>query len=158
MIDASDVRRARRNAGGDHYLIKTAAVELLCGDALIQVQSNAEQFDLTAVIAQCFAELFFARNLFGNIKLPANFTGAVEQTHLMTPCCQCCCRRQTGRSGTDNSDSFLGSCWNNVELCFMAGAGIDETACHDTAENMVQTGLITANAGINFISAIFLRF
>ncbi|MNZ90434.1 hypothetical protein D3C78_1093970 [compost metagenome] len=41
---------------------------------------------------------------------------------------------------------------------FVAGARVDQTRGHFADENLIQTGLITANAGIDLISAIALRF
>ena len=39
----------------------------------------------------------------------------------------------------------------------MAGTGVDQTASHNAAKHMVETGLVATDTGIDFVGAIFLR-
>ena len=43
-----------------------------------------------------------------------------------------------------------------MQLGLMACAGINQTAGHYATKYMVQAGLVAANAGVNFVGAIFL--
>ena len=64
---------------------------------------------------------------------------------------------ETGRAGTNYRDIFRRLRRRIAQQGFMAGARIDQTACCLAAKCMVEASLITGNAGVNLIGAVFRR-
>ena len=69
-----------RSRSRDH-LVETDQIRR--ADKLVKPKLDARQIDHPAVVAQGFIELLFAGDLFGDIKLPANFTGGIKQRHAV---------------------------------------------------------------------------
>ena len=109
------------------------------------------------VIAHGLVKLFLARHQLGEVELPANFVRRVYQRHLVAALCRRGGIGQPGRSGTDNGNRFRIVGRLIFEQRFVAGTRINQTACRLAAKCMVEAGLITRNAGVNLIGAIFRR-
>ena len=76
MIDALDRRPAWCDPARQDHLIVIHYIRRVY--KLVEAQIHARQVDHSAVIAQGFVKFFFARDLFGDIELPANLSGGIE--------------------------------------------------------------------------------
>ena len=65
MMNAFNLRQARRNTGGDDDVVKTLRFHFLAGNEGIQLQGAAGQLHAAAEVADGFVELFLARHLDG---------------------------------------------------------------------------------------------
>ena len=65
----------------------------------------------------------------------------------------CCCCGQTGRSGTYHGDPARNRRYRQYQLGFVTGSGVHQAGSSLGLEGMVQTGLVTGNAGVDFVAA-----
>ena len=156
MFDPLDRRHTWLDpAGKDHFV---ESVQIVCADKVIQLQSHASHVDHPAVVAQGFIEFFFAGDLFGDIKLPANFAMCVKQRDVMSACGGINGEGEARRTRTDNRQILWYSCRNDRHFSFMAGARIDQARGDFADKDLVQTGLVTADTGVDLIRSSGLRF
>ena len=96
-------------------------------------------------------KFFLAGDLLGHIELSADLGCAIEQIHAVAAFCQHGRAGETGRTGTDDGDAFL-FCGGQInQLSFITGAWIDQARSAFLFENVVKTGLIAADAGVDFV-------
>ena len=153
VVDPGNRRGTRGNAGGQDDFIKFARHQLLYIHAGIEPQLNAGGAQFVREVAQGFVELFFARHALGHIELAADFTGRVKQRDLMPALSGYGGRREPRRPGTDHGDFLHGNGRQVVEFGFVAGPRVDQATGQLAAEGVVQTRLIAANAGVDFVAA-----
>ena len=156
MIDTLDRRRARYDPARQDHLIKISQIRR--ADKLVKPQLDARQLDHPAVVAQRFVELLFAGDLFGDIKLPANLSQRIKQRHAVPARGGIDRKRQACRASTHDGQAFFIDRRNDRHFGFMAGARVDEAGGDLPDEDLIQTGLITADAGVDLIRAAALRF
>ncbi len=67
-------------------------------------------------------------------------------------------KRQPCRASTHHGQFFylIGFC--NHQLLLIAGPGINQTAGYFAGKDMIQTGLVTADTGIDLLGMICFRF
>ena len=66
-------------------------------------------------------------------------------------------KRQARRAGTDYRDGLGLRRFNVSQLGFMAGPRVDQAGGQLAAEGMIQTSLVTADAGVDLVGTILLR-
>src|SRR5690606_4824710 len=94
-------------------------------------------------------KLFFAGNLLGVIKLPANLMRFIEQMHFMTALSSIDAKCQARRARTDNGNSFALLCRGKIKLSFITGARVNQTTGALILKHMIKARLITGNTGID---------
>ncbi len=156
MIDTLDRRRARYDPARQDHLIEISQIR--CVDKLVKPQLDARQLDHPAVVAQRFVELLFAGDLFGDIKLPANLPQRIKQRHAVPARGGIDRKRQACRASTHDGQAFFIDRRNDRHFGFMAGAWVNQAGGDLPDEDLIQTGLITADAGVDLIRASALRF
>ena len=87
-------------------ITSSKGVQIVCADKVIQLQGHASHVDHPAVVAQGFIEFFFAGDLFGDIKLPANLAMCVKQRDVMSACGGINGEGEARRTRTDNRQIF----------------------------------------------------
>ena len=107
MINTFNSRHSWADTSGNNDFIEAAIIKFICTDFSIELQIYACYLNLLAVIAQSFIKLFFARDLFGDIKLTTNFTGTIKQGYLMASRGSGGCSGKASRPST-NHGNFLG--------------------------------------------------
>ena len=157
MRDALNIRHTRGNAGGNNHMVEPRLAQHIGIGAGVEPKLNAQLLNHFIVIAHGLVKLFLARHQLGEVELPANFVRRVYQRHLVAALCRRGGIGQPGRSGTDNGNRFRIVGRLIFEQRFVAGTRINQTACRLAAKCMVEAGLITRNAGVNLIGAIFRR-
>ena len=156
MIDPLDRWHTRLDPTGEDHFVE--GVQIVCADKVIQLQGHASHVDHPTVVAQGFIEFFFSGDLFGDIKLPANLAMCVKQRHVMPARCGINGEGEARRTRTDNRQVLWHSCRNNRHFGFMAGARIDQARGDFADEDLIQTGLVTADTGVDLIRSSGLRF
>ena len=63
----------------------------------------------------------------------------------------CCRRREPCWPRANHGNLFGGLGWPQLHMCFVTGEGINQAGGNLTAENSIQTSLITADAGVDFV-------
>ena len=125
---------------------------------MIEFQRHPRHFDHPAVIAQRFVKLLFAGDLFGDIKLPADLTVGIKQRYLMPTRRRVNGKRQPSRSRTDHRQIFFLHGRKDWHFGFVAGARIHQARGDFANEDLIEAGLIAANAGVDLIGSPRLRF
>ena len=103
-------------------------------------------------------KLLFAGDLFGDIKLAADLREGIEQRDVMTAGGGVNREGQTGRPGADHRQPLRGVGRQDRHQGFMTGARVDQTGGDFADEDPIETRLIAADAGVDLIGAIVLRF
>jgi hypothetical protein len=80
VVDAGDWPA---DAGGQDHFVIAFAKQVIRRDAGVQAQVDAGGLQLAAEVAQGFEKLFLARNALGDVELPADFAGRVEQRYVV---------------------------------------------------------------------------
>ena len=111
-----------------------------------------------AVVTQRLVKLLFAGDLFGDIKLAADLRERIEQRDVMTAGGGVNGEGQTGRPGADHRQPFRRVGRQDRHQGFMTGARVDQTGGDFADEDPIETRLIAADAGVDLIGAIVLRF
>ena len=83
VLDARDIGQARHDARREHHFIK--GDQGLRRGAGVEFHLHLGQFQASTEVAQRFEKFFFARHLFGEIELSAQFMSRLEERDLMTP-------------------------------------------------------------------------
>ena len=156
MIDTLDRRGARGDPTREDHLVETDQIRR--ADKLIKPQLDARQLDHPAVVAQRFVELLFAGDLFGDIKLPANLPLRIKQRHAVPARGGIDRKRQPSGASAHHGQAFFIDRRNHRHFGFMAGAGVNEAGGDFASEDLIQTGLVTADAGVDLIRTAALRF
>ena len=104
MIDTLDRRRARGDPACQDHLV--VIQQIWRTYPLVEPQIHTRELDHPAVVAQRFIELLFAGDLFGNIKLPANFACGIEQRHAVPARRRIYRKRQPRGARPDNRQAF----------------------------------------------------
>jgi hypothetical protein len=110
MVLSGNARRPRPDASGEDYLVKTLFHQHLHRGTGVQMQMNAGQFYLAAVVAQRFVKLLFAGNVFGHVELPANVAPCLEQVYFVAPLCSDGGGRKSGRASSHHGDFLFDFC------------------------------------------------
>ena len=156
VVDTVDRRRARGDPGGENGLIKVQ--KIVGANPLIELQRDAGYLDHSAVIAQGFIKLFFARDLLGDIKLPADLGVGVKQRHLMAARGGVDGKGQTRRASADHRQIFAPRSGHYRHFGFVAGARVHQARGYFADKDLVQTGLITTDTGVDLVGSSRLRF
>ncbi len=119
---------------------------------------NAQFLQHDPVITEGLMELFLARDPFGQIELAANLVGGVDQGDLVAALSGNGRKRETGRPGTNHGNGLRLLCGPIVQLSFITGTGVHQAAGQLAREGVIQTGLITTDAGVDFVRPVFRRF
>src|SRR6185312_5094995 len=106
-----------------------------------------------AVIAQGFVELLLARNPLRVVELAANPAGAVDQGHRVAALAQRGGAGHAGRAGTHHGDALAPRRRLDLQLGLVAGARVDQAARALVDEDMVETGLVAGDAGVDAFAA-----
>ncbi len=153
MLDARNRRGTRRDACGEDDLVIAAGDQFLDADTGVQAQLDATGFQLALEVAQGLEELFLTRHALGDIELPTDLAGRVEQRHLVTALGGDAGGGQPGRAGADHGDLLHLRGGDVVQLGFMAGARVDQAGGQLAAEGVVQARLVAADAGVDLVAA-----
>src|SRR3990167_37956 len=156
-LDTWNLRRARSDTGRQDDLIKTASNQIIDIDTGVQTQINPCGFQLALEVTQGFKELFLARHLLGHVELSADLAGRIEQGHAVATLGRYSGRRQACWAGTHHRDFLHLGGGDVVQLSLMAGTRVDQAAGQLAAKGVVQAGLVTADAGVDFIRTAFSR-
>ncbi len=111
-----------------------------------------------AVVTQRLVKLLFAGDLFGDIKLTADLRERIKQSDVMTAGGSVYGEGQTGRPGADHRQPFRRVGRQDRHQGFMTRARVDQTGGDFADEDPIETRLIAADAGVDLIGAIVLRF
>ena len=120
---------------------------------MIKFQCHASHFDHPAVVAQCFVKFLFAGDLFGDIKLPADLAMCIKQRYLMTTRRRIDGKRQPRRTCADHRQIFFLHGGKDRHFGFVAGARIHQARGDFANEDLIEAGLIAANAGVDLIGS-----
>ena len=156
MIDTLDRRRARHDPARQDHLVETDQIRR--ADKLIKPQLDARQVDHPAVVAQGFIELLFAGDLFGDIKLPANLRQRIKQRHAVPARGGIHRKRQARGASAHHGQTLFINRRNDRHFGFMAGARVNQARGDLADEDLIQTGLVTADAGVDLVRTAALRF
>ena len=151
VADALDLWHARCNAGGQHHLLKPGADQGSCIDPFVQLQSHTGALNLLSKVTQRFLELFLARHLLGDIELPANLAGGIEQGHRKAAARGRGGKGKPGRASADHRNAFLGGRRRLDHQRLIAGPRIHQATGDLAAKSVVQTGLVAADAGVDLV-------
>ena len=105
MVDPVNRGYARDDPAGEDRFIK--CLEMIRRDEMIQFKRHARDVDHPPVVTQRFVKFFFAGDLFGDIKLPANLAMCIKQRDLMPACGGVDGKRQSCRARADDGEIFL---------------------------------------------------
>ena len=158
MVHAVNRRCTRHNASGQYDFVVAALHQHIDGGAGVELYVYAAQFELKCEIAQGFVEFILARYFFGDIELPADFARRFDQRDVMAALGCGGGECQTGRPCANDRHFFRCGRGFDLQNGFVAGAWIDQARGDFAGEGVIQTGLVTANTGINFIRATFACF
>ena len=157
VVDAVDGRLARRDAGGQHDVVVAAGDQLRRIGARVQAQVHALQLDLAPVVAQGFVKLLLARHLLGDVELPADFAGGIEQRDpVPTPGCRGG-KGQPRRPGADHGDAARLRGGFDGQHRLVAGARVDQARGDAARKGVVQAGLVAGDAGVDLVGAALAR-
>ena len=153
VVAAWKTHRARRDACGDHHLVVAAGDQRHCVRGLAELHVDAVVGQLMTEVAQGFIKLFLAWYLLGVIELAADFLRLVDQRHGMAALAQ---RAGAGQArGTCANDgnalALRGGC--NDQLGLVAGARVDQATSAFALKDVIETGLIAGDAGIDAVAA-----
>ena len=153
MILAGYLRVARHDARGEDDGLVGAGHELRGRNALVEMQVHVLELDLPIEVAQHLVELFLARNDLGHVELAADLIGGLEQVDFVAAFCEHQRSREPGGTGAYDRVTSRRRGRRVVQLGFMAGARVDEARAHLVRERVIEAGLVTRNADIDFVSA-----
>ena len=147
VIHAGYFRHARFNAGGNHNVVKAGQVFSARRHAQAHIHPVARK--LVTEIAKRLRKLFLAGNLPRQIELAANLGGFFKKRYIVAACGQGGRTSQPCWSCTHDHDltNLDGRCEHPI--CFTARAGIHQTRCRFALEDVIQTGLIASDAGVD---------
>ena len=152
--DAGYRRRARCDAGGEHDLIIVAGIEHGSIDAAIQLLRDTQFLQVHAEITQRLVKFFLARNAFGQIELTTDFSCRIKKRHLVPTFGSGDGEGESSGAGTDHGDLLHMPCWCDRQLGLVTCARIDKTTGELTIENVIEAGLIAADAGVDLVAAL----
>ena len=153
MLDAGNGRQAHLDAGGDDDVVIAAGQQLLARHALAQAQLDFQQRQPAGKVADGFRKFFLARYLHGHLELAAHAVAAVEQGHCVPAFGGHAGGRQAGRPGADDGHPARHGLFRVHEFGFMAGARVDQAAGALVGKGVVETRLVAADAGVDFVGA-----
>ncbi len=156
MIDALDRGGARGDPAGEDRFVKVD--QILRAHPLAKPQIDPGEVDHPRVIAQGLVKLLFAGDLFGDIKLPADFSSGIKQRHAVPARRGIHRKRQPRRTCTHDRQPFLIYCRHHRHSGFVAGTRVDQAGGDFADEDLIQTGLVAADTGVDLIRTAALRF
>ena len=142
---------ARNDSRRQHDVVETAQV--LDVRAPAEPHVDAEPREARAVIPQRLGELFLAGNAPREVELSADLGGGIEQRHVVTALGGRHGARHPGWAGADHRD-LLHRRRLQHDHRFVAGKRIDEARRDLALEDLVEAGLVAADAGVDFVGAI----
>src|SRR5450830_1307568 len=151
VVDARNRRRAWCDTGGQDDLVVPARRQLRDVDTGVEAQLHMGGLQLAIEVTQGFEKLFLARHALGDVELATDLAGRIEQRHLMAALGRHRGRGQARRTGADHGDFLDLLDRQVVEFGLVARAWVDQAGGQLAAEGVVQAGLVTANAGVDFI-------
>ena len=152
MIDAVNLRDTRTNSGGQDHFFETSVDDRLGIHLLAELQIDAAQFKLLAKITKRLVELLFTGDLLGKVELTPNFAGSVKQGDVKAASRCRGRKRQPSWAGTHHSHALFRARRRFDHQRLVAGTRVHQAGRDLAAKGVVQTGLVAANAGIDFIS------
>ena len=100
-------------------------------------------------------KLLFTGDLLGDIELAANLIGGIEQRHPVAAAGCGSGKGQSGRPGSDHRQLFRLLRCHQRHLGLAAGTRVHQAGGEFAFKNLVEAGLVTTNAGIDFIGTPF---
>ena len=149
MIDALDRRFTRLDPASEDRFIKR--LQIVCGDKPVELQRHAGHFDHPTVIAQRFIKFFFAGDLFSDVELPADLGQGIKQRNVVPARRRVNGKCETRRACADDGQAFLMFSRNYRHFGFVTGAWIHQARGDFTHEDLIQTGLVAADTGVDLI-------
>src|SRR5690606_20517118 len=147
MACAGEGHRAWGDAGGQHHVIETRQRGGVGPRAQAQFDPGAAEAVIE--IAHGFVELLLARDPAGEVELPADGVGGLEQGDPVPTLGGDGRTGQPRRAGTDHRDAPWRRAGQVDQLGLVAGARVDQATGRAVLEDMVQTGLVAGDAGVD---------
>mmetsp|Transcript_14515 Transcript_14515/g.42863 ORF Transcript_14515/g.42863 Transcript_14515/m.42863 type:complete len:296 (+) Transcript_14515:703-1590(+) len=151
MLDAWNVQRSRRHAGGQDNTVEPR--EVIHSNLRAKSHGHVGRIETLLEVADGFVELLLAWDLLGHVELPTDLVRLVEERDLMATVAGRGRRREARRSCPDDGDldALLRSDGGDLELGLVASDGVHQARGGHHLECVVEARLVASDARVDFV-------